>query len=83
MLVVEGKRDNIKLTVPEDYLMLAAAVRTMYMKRAKNDRGGLGDSAQSLGQSCSRETPAGVSAFVNPLGGHRRHVAHVVIGGTE
>lgn len=27
VLVVEGKRDNIKLTVPEDYLMLAAAVR--------------------------------------------------------
>ena len=26
VLVVEGKRDNIKLTVPEDYLMLAAAV---------------------------------------------------------
>lgn len=27
--VVEGKRDNIKLTVPEDYVMLASAVRTM------------------------------------------------------
>ena len=27
VLVVEGKRDNIKLTVPEDYLMLAAAVQ--------------------------------------------------------
>ena len=27
VLVVEGKRDNIKLTVPEDYLMLAAAVK--------------------------------------------------------
>ena len=27
VLVVEGKRDNIKLTVPEDYLMLAAVVR--------------------------------------------------------
>ena len=27
VLVVEGKRDNIKLTVPEDYLMLVAAVR--------------------------------------------------------
>ena len=26
MLVVEGKRDNIKLTVPEDYLMMVAAV---------------------------------------------------------
>ena len=35
VLVVEGKRDNIKLTVPEDYLMLAAAVRTMYMKGAE------------------------------------------------
>ena len=32
VLVVEGKRDNIKLTVPEDYLMLAAAVRTMFAK---------------------------------------------------
>ena len=28
VLVVEGKRDNIKLTVPEDYAMLAASVRT-------------------------------------------------------
>ncbi len=28
VLVVEGKRDNIKLTVPEDYTMLAASVRT-------------------------------------------------------
>ena len=35
VLIVEGKRDNIKLTVPEDYLMLAAAVRTMYMKGAE------------------------------------------------
>ena len=35
VLVVEGKRDNIKLTVPEDYLMLAAAVRTVYMKGAE------------------------------------------------
>ncbi|MEA5018848.1 MAG: 2-C-methyl-D-erythritol 4-phosphate cytidylyltransferase [Gordonibacter sp.] len=32
VLVVEGKRDNIKLTVPEDYLMLAAAVRAIYLK---------------------------------------------------
>ncbi len=32
VLVVEGKRDNIKLTVPEDYLMLAAAVRSIYLK---------------------------------------------------
>ncbi len=29
VLVVEGKRDNIKLTVPEDYIMLASAVRMM------------------------------------------------------
>ena len=33
MLVVEGKRDNIKLTVPEDYLMLVAAVRERYLKQ--------------------------------------------------
>lgn len=32
VLMVEGKRDNIKLTVPEDYLMLAAAVRSMAMQ---------------------------------------------------
>lgn len=29
VLVVEGKRDNIKLTVPEDFAMLAASVRTV------------------------------------------------------
>ncbi len=29
VLVVEGKRDNIKLTVPEDFTLLASAVRTM------------------------------------------------------
>jgi 2-C-methyl-D-erythritol 4-phosphate cytidylyltransferase len=28
VLVVEGKRDNIKLTVPEDYILLASAVHT-------------------------------------------------------
>ena len=30
VLVVEGKRDNIKLTVPEDYLALAATMRALY-----------------------------------------------------
>lgn len=30
VLVVEGKRDNIKLTVPEDYILLASAVRMIY-----------------------------------------------------
>lgn len=29
VMVVEGKRDNIKLTVPEDYTLLASAVRTI------------------------------------------------------
>lgn len=38
VLVVEGTRDNIKLTVPEDYMMLAAAVRALYSK----DSEGLG-----------------------------------------
>lgn len=33
VLVVEGKRDNIKLTVPEDYLMLVAGVRERYLKQ--------------------------------------------------
>lgn len=32
VLVVEGKRDNLKLTVPEDYALLAAAVRTKYLR---------------------------------------------------
>ena len=32
VLVVEGKRDNIKLTVPEDYAMLASAVRMFFGK---------------------------------------------------
>ena len=31
VLVVEGKRDNIKLTVPEDYVLLASAVSTMLL----------------------------------------------------
>ncbi len=35
VLVVEGKRDNIKLTVPEDYLLLAAAIRSLYLKGAE------------------------------------------------
>lgn len=30
MLVVEGKRDNIKITVPEDYLIVSAALRAAY-----------------------------------------------------
>ena len=38
VLVVEGTRDNIKLTVPEDYMMLSAAVRALYLK----DSEGLG-----------------------------------------
>jgi len=33
VLVVEGKRNNIKLTGPEDYMMLAAAVRALYLKQ--------------------------------------------------
>jgi 2-C-methyl-D-erythritol 4-phosphate cytidylyltransferase len=37
VLVVEGKRDNIKLTVPEDYLLLASAVRTMMQERNKEN----------------------------------------------
>ena len=35
VLVVEGKRDNIKLTVPEDYVLLASAVRTMFLRDAE------------------------------------------------
>ncbi len=35
VLVIEGTRDNIKLTVPEDYSLLAAAVRALYSKESK------------------------------------------------
>ncbi len=35
ILVVEGKRDNIKLTVPEDYEILEAAVRKLYEKDSR------------------------------------------------
>lgn len=34
MLMVEGKRDNIKITVPEDYLMVSAAVHAAYEQDA-------------------------------------------------
>ena len=34
VLVVEGKRDNIKLTVPEDLTLLASAVRTLLSSEA-------------------------------------------------
>lgn len=39
VLVVEGKRDNIKLTVPEDYTMLAASVRTTRENPMEGGRG--------------------------------------------
>ncbi|MDR0515368.1 MAG: 2-C-methyl-D-erythritol 4-phosphate cytidylyltransferase [Coriobacteriaceae bacterium] len=35
VLVVEGKRDNIKLTVPEDYALLVAAVHALYLRNAE------------------------------------------------
>lgn len=35
VLMVEGMRNNLKLTVPEDYLMLAAAVRARFMENEK------------------------------------------------
>ena len=45
VLVVEGKRDNIKLTVPEDYLMLVAAVRERYLKQKGEQEQSAWDSA--------------------------------------
>lgn len=33
VLVVEGKRDNIKLTVPEDFVMIASAIEIMLEQR--------------------------------------------------
>lgn len=35
VLIVEGKRDNIKLTVPEDYIMLASLARTVFCEELK------------------------------------------------
>ena len=32
VLIVEGRRNNIKLTVPEDYLSLASAMRAQYLQ---------------------------------------------------
>ena len=47
-------------------------------------RGGLGDSAQSLRQSCARETPAGrFGSCGTRVVGTVAKAAHVVIGGTE
>lgn len=37
VLVVEGKRDNIKLTVPEDYLMLSAMVQSLGLAPEENE----------------------------------------------
>ena len=37
VLVVEGSRNNIKLTVPEDYLMLAPAIREALRNRYGDD----------------------------------------------
>lgn len=37
VMVVEGKRDNIKLTVPEDYLLLAAAIAALRNEDVKED----------------------------------------------
>ena len=35
VMVVEGKRDNIKLTMPEDYLLLAAAIAALRNEEGK------------------------------------------------
>lgn len=40
VLVVEGKRDNLKITVPEDYLMLLSAARSLYLKVESAREGG-------------------------------------------
>ena len=48
--MVEGKRDNIKLTVPEDYLMLVAAVRDVILSRKARGAMSLGFSALRIGQ---------------------------------
>ena len=36
VLVVEGSRNNIKLTLPEDYMMVATAIRELVQKHAGN-----------------------------------------------
>lgn len=37
VLVVEGKRDNIKLTVPEDFMLLSSAVRSFLKRENKKE----------------------------------------------
>lgn len=37
VIMVEGKRDNIKLTVPEDYLLISAAVRAALEMRREDE----------------------------------------------
>lgn len=49
VLVVEGSRNNIKLTVPEDYLMLAPAIRDALRQRYGNDADAA-DSADATGK---------------------------------
>ncbi len=45
VLVVEGKRDNIKLTVPEDYLMLSAIVRALGLVQDEEEEQDEGEDA--------------------------------------
>ncbi len=45
VMVIEGKRDNIKLTVPEDYLLLTAAIAAFHRKEEEARAAGEGDGA--------------------------------------
>lgn len=45
VLVSEGPRNNIKLTVPEDYLMLATSIRQLLRKHRETDGAGTDEEA--------------------------------------
>ena len=53
ILVVEGSRDNIKLTVPEDYQLLCAAMTTMF--RSTCDGAGERSSAAERDNAAERD----------------------------
>lgn len=54
ILVVEGSRDNIKLTVPEDYQLLCAAMSTMF--RSTCDSAKQCDNAAEGGSDAERDS---------------------------
>lgn len=73
ILVVEGSRDNIKLTVPEDYQLLCAAMTTMF--RSTCNGAGERDSAAERGSAATshdavKRNNAATSTATTPAPSH-------------